>query len=74
MHWQNFLNNTMKSFSNLSKEIPETFKGFETMGKEAKKNGALDEKTKEEKAPKKRIKLSADNKTPPIHSPNLFSR
>ena len=47
MHWQNFLNNTMKSFSNLSKEIPETFKGFETMGKEAKKNGALDEKTKE---------------------------
>ena len=45
MHWQNFLNNTMKSFSNLSKEIPETCKGFETMGKEAKKNGALDEKT-----------------------------
>ena len=39
MHWQNFLNDTMKSFSNLSKEIPETFKGFETMGKAAKKSG-----------------------------------
>ena len=47
MHWQNFLNNTMKSFSNLSKEIPDTFKGFEVMGKAAKTSGALDEKTKE---------------------------
>ena len=47
MDWQNFLNSTMKSFGNLSKEIPDTFKGFDVMGKAAKISGALDEKTKE---------------------------
>ena len=47
MDWQNFLNSTMKSFGNLSKEIPDTFKGFDVMGKAAKTPGALDEKTKE---------------------------
>ena len=47
MDWKSFLSDTKKSFSNLNKNIPETFSGFNHMGKEAKKNGELNEKTKE---------------------------
>ena len=47
MAWKSFLSDTQKSFANLNKNIPETFKGFNAMGKEAKKNGELSEKTKE---------------------------
>ena len=47
MDWKIFLSNTKKSFANLNKHIPETFDGFNVMGKEAKKNGELSEKTKE---------------------------
>ena len=37
----------MQRMGTLQAEAPETFSGFNTMGKAAKKNGALDEKTKE---------------------------
>ena len=47
MDWKIFLSNTKKSFANLNKHIPETFDGFNAMGKEAKKNGELSEKSKE---------------------------
>ena len=47
MDWKLFLNKTKKDFVSLSEEIPDTFKGFSLMGKEAKKNGLIDEKTKE---------------------------
>ena len=47
MDWKLFLNKTKKDFVSLSEEIPDTFKGFSIMGKEAKKNGLIDEKTKE---------------------------
>ena len=47
MDWKSFLDKTKKDFVNLNKEIPDTFKGFALMGKEAKKNGSVDEKTKE---------------------------
>ena len=47
MDWKSFLTDTQKSFANLNKNIPETFNGFNAMGKEAKKNGELSEKTKE---------------------------
>ena len=47
MDWKSFLDKTKKDFVNLNKEIPDTFKGFSIMGKEAKKNGSVDEKTKE---------------------------
>ena len=47
MDWKSFLSDTKKSFSNLNNNIPETFNGFNQMGKEAKKNGELNEKTKE---------------------------
>ena len=47
MDWKLFLSKTKKSFASLNKEIPDTFNGFNIMGKEAKKNGVLDEKTKE---------------------------
>ena len=47
MDWKSFLDKTKKDFVNLNKEIPDTFKGFSLMGKEAKKNGSIDEKTKE---------------------------
>ena len=46
-NWTTFLNDSMKRMGALQKEIPDTFNGFNMMGKEAKKNGALDEKTKE---------------------------
>ena len=47
MDWKSFLSDTKKSFANLNKNIPETFNGFNHMGKEAKKDGELSEKTKE---------------------------
>ena len=47
MDWKIFLDKTRESFGVLQKEIPETFNGFGIMGMEAKKNGALSEKTKE---------------------------
>ena len=47
MDWKAFLDKTRKDFVSLSKEIPDTFKGFSIMGNEAKKNGFIDEKTKE---------------------------
>ena len=47
MDWKAFLDKTRKDFVSLSKEIPDTFKGFSIMGHEAKKNGLIDEKTKE---------------------------
>ena len=47
MDWKAFLDKTRKDFVSLSKEIPDTFKGFSIMGNEAKKNGLIDEKTKE---------------------------
>jgi|TARA_Y100000994_G_scaffold161089_1_gene132338 AhpD family alkylhydroperoxidase len=47
MDWKSFLDKTKKDFTNLNQQIPDTFKGFAIMGKEAKKNGVVDEKTKE---------------------------
>lgn len=47
MDWQTFMAETEANIASLSKEIPETVKGFGTMGKAAKTNGALSEKTKE---------------------------
>ena len=47
MDWNKFLEETRDNFAKFSTSSPETFKGFGIMGKEAKKNGALTEKTKE---------------------------
>ncbi len=47
MDWNGFLGETEKNIGDLSKEIPETARGFGVMGKAAKTDGALDEKTKE---------------------------
>ena len=47
MDWKSFIKETKTKFANLNKEIPDTFEGFNLMGKEAKKNGIVDEKTKE---------------------------
>ncbi len=47
MEWDKFLGETMANMNALSKEIPDTAAGFAQMGKAAKTNGALDERTKE---------------------------
>ncbi len=47
MSWSNFLDETMARMATLQEQTPATFDGFNTMGKAAKKPGALDEKTKE---------------------------
>ena len=47
MDWEKFMDDTVASIDVLSREIPETVAGFGQMGKAAKTNGALDEKTKE---------------------------
>lgn len=47
MSWTSFLNETTTRIGTLQKETPQMFAGFNTMGKAAKTNGALDEKTKE---------------------------
>ncbi len=47
MDWQDFMGRTLAECGTLSKEIPDTITGFDLMGKAAKKDGALDAKTKE---------------------------
>ena len=47
MNWQALLNEAIETTRRYQKEAPETFVGFDVMGKAAKKNGALSEKTKE---------------------------
>ena len=47
MSWTAFLNETVGRLGALQKEAPGMFAGFDVMSKAAKRNGALDEKTKE---------------------------
>ncbi|SLN58799.1 Carboxymuconolactone decarboxylase family protein [Falsiruegeria litorea R37] len=47
MDWDNFMAEIEADIGTFSKEVPETVKGFGIMGKAAKTNGALSEKTKE---------------------------
>ena len=47
MDWQSFMAETEADIAKLNREIPETVKGFGMMGKAAKTDGALSEKTKE---------------------------
>ncbi|MBE1283332.1 MAG: carboxymuconolactone decarboxylase family protein [Rhodobacteraceae bacterium] len=47
MDWKSFMAETEANIATYSKEVPETVKGFGIMGKAAKTNGALSEKTKE---------------------------
>ena len=47
MSWKSFMNETVARIGTLQKEAPGMFDGFNTMSKAAKRNGALDEKTKE---------------------------
>lgn len=47
MDWKEFMAETEANLATFSKEVPGTVKGFGQMGAEAKKNGALSEKTKE---------------------------
>ena len=47
MDWKLFIKESKEKFAKLNKEIPDTFNGFNLMGKEAKKTGFIDEKTKE---------------------------
>ena len=47
MNWKKFMAETEANIATFSKEIPQTAKGFASMGAAAKSNGALDEKTKE---------------------------
>ena len=47
MDWKAFMAETEANIGKLNREIPETVKGFGVMGKAAKADGALSEKTKE---------------------------
>ena len=47
MDWHDFMAETEANIGALNREIPETVKGFGQMGKAAKVDGALSEKTKE---------------------------
>jgi AhpD family alkylhydroperoxidase len=47
MHWKTFLKETTVRLTNLEKMIPDSYEGFQQMGRAAKKSGALEEKTKE---------------------------
>ena len=47
MDWSKFLTETKTNFEILEDEMPEIFRGFAVMGKEAKKTGVLSEKIKE---------------------------
>ncbi len=47
MDWNDFMAAIEADIATYSKEVPETVKGFGIMGKAAKSNGALSEKTKE---------------------------
>ena len=46
MDWKSFLDKTKKDFTKLNQQIPDTFKGFAIMGKEAKKKEPLTRKLK----------------------------
>lgn len=47
MDWDDFMAETEAGIATLNKEIPDTVRGFGMMGKAAKTDGALSEKTKE---------------------------
>lgn len=47
MDWRDFMAETEANVAKLNKEIPDTAKGYGIMGKAAKSDGALSEKTKE---------------------------
>jgi AhpD family alkylhydroperoxidase len=47
LDWKDFMAETEANIGTLSKEVPETVRGFGMMGKAAKTDGALSEKTKE---------------------------
>lgn len=47
MDWKDFMAGIEADIATYSNEVPETVKGFGMMGKAAKTNGALSEKTKE---------------------------
>jgi AhpD family alkylhydroperoxidase len=47
MTWTTLLATTTTNLGKLQKETPESFKGFDVMGKAAKADGALSEKSKE---------------------------
>ncbi|WP_170544164.1 carboxymuconolactone decarboxylase family protein [Ruegeria conchae] len=47
MDWKDFMAETEANIGVFSKEVPETVRGFGIMGKAAKTDGALSEKTKE---------------------------
>ncbi|WP_425084074.1 carboxymuconolactone decarboxylase family protein [Ruegeria profundi] len=47
MDWKDFMAETEANIGTLSKEVLETVRGFGMMGKAAKTDGALSEKTKE---------------------------
>ncbi len=47
MDWHDFMAETEANIAKLNPEIPDTVKGFGMMGKAAKAEGALSEKTKE---------------------------
>ena len=47
MDWKDFMAETEANIGTFSKEVPETVRGFGIMGKAAKTDGVLSEKTKE---------------------------
>ena len=47
MNWHTLLNEAIETTGKYQKEAPDTFSGFGIMGKAAKKDGVLSEKTKE---------------------------
>ncbi len=47
MDWKKLTGETKQNFAKFHKVAPETFDGFGIMGKDAKKDGHLSEKTKE---------------------------
>ena len=47
MDWKKLTGETKQNFAKFHKVSPETFDGFGIMGKDAKKDGHLSEKTKE---------------------------
>lgn len=47
MDWNAFMSDIEENIATYSKEVPETVRGFGLMGKAAKSDGALSEKTKE---------------------------
>ena len=47
MDWNALMSDIEADIGSYAKDVPDTMKGFGTMGAAAKTNGALDEKTKE---------------------------